>query len=265
MSRRSARAPRHRGAAMPALGLLAACAAWAAGPYQSPGTTVIKDATILTVSHGNIARGSIVIRDGKIVEVGPAVAIPAGAAVIDGTNQFVMPGIIDPQSHMAERRSQRGQPRRHLDDRRRGRARPDRHRHLPRPRRRRDHRDAAREREPDRRDQYRDQAAVGARTRKGSCSRGETPRPEVRPRREPEALAHSREIPGYPDGRRGRHPAGLHRGAELPAGLGSLPQPGRRRQERDSAARKPGARTLLPRCCAASASPTSTPTVRTRC
>ncbi len=102
MSRRSARAPRHRGAAMPALGLLAACAAWAAGPYQSPGTTVIKDATILTVSHGNIARGSIVIRDGKIVEVGPAVAIPAGAAVIDGTNQFVMPGIIDPHSHVAQ-------------------------------------------------------------------------------------------------------------------------------------------------------------------
>ncbi len=86
--------------------LLLAFAAWAvAGELQQPagqsGLTVIKDATILTVSHGNIARGSILIRAGRIAEVGSTVAVPAGANVIDAAGQFVMPGIIDPHSHLA--------------------------------------------------------------------------------------------------------------------------------------------------------------------
>jgi imidazolonepropionase-like amidohydrolase len=84
--------------------LLAACVAWAPATDQqagSTGVTVIKDATVFTVSHGTIPKGSILIRDGKIVEVGPAVTIPAGATVIDATGQFVTPGIIDPHSHIA--------------------------------------------------------------------------------------------------------------------------------------------------------------------
>ena len=84
--------------------LLVASIAWApASDEQAPGTgpVVIKDATILTVSHGNIPKGSILIRDGKIAEVGPSVAVPAGALVIDAAGQFVTPGIIDPHSHIA--------------------------------------------------------------------------------------------------------------------------------------------------------------------
>ncbi len=83
-----------------ALLLMLGCVAWAAGDPQG-GVLVIKDATILTVSHGNIAKGSVLIRDGKIAQVGPAVAAPPGATVIDGAGQFVMPGIIDPHSHLA--------------------------------------------------------------------------------------------------------------------------------------------------------------------
>lgn len=85
------------------LAILAAAALAPAAAEQpgSPGVIVIKDATILTVSHGNIAKGSILIRGGKIAEVGPAVAVPAGATVIDAAGQFVMPGIIDPHSHIA--------------------------------------------------------------------------------------------------------------------------------------------------------------------
>ncbi len=79
--------------------LLAACILSAA---DRPGTIVIKDATILTVSHGNIPKGSIVVRDGKIAEIGPGVNIPSGATVIDATGQFVAPGIIDPHSHVAQ-------------------------------------------------------------------------------------------------------------------------------------------------------------------
>jgi imidazolonepropionase-like amidohydrolase len=68
---------------------------------QSSGTTVIKNATILTVTHGTIERGSILIRDGKIAAVGPDVSAPPGATVIDATGQFVMPGIVDCHSHIA--------------------------------------------------------------------------------------------------------------------------------------------------------------------
>jgi imidazolonepropionase-like amidohydrolase len=81
--------------------LLVGCTAWttAADPQSVP--TVIKDATVLTVSHGNLAKGSILIRDGKIAEVGASVTVPPGAIVIDATGEFVMPGIIDPHSHLA--------------------------------------------------------------------------------------------------------------------------------------------------------------------
>ena len=84
--------------------LLAACIAWAPASAEqagSPQATVIKDATIFTVTHGNIPKGSILIRDGKIAEVGPGVTAPPGATVIDAAGQFVTPGIIDPHSHIA--------------------------------------------------------------------------------------------------------------------------------------------------------------------
>ena len=84
--------------------LLVAGIAWSPASDEQAGSSgpiVIKDATILTVSHGNIPKGSILIRDGKIAEVGPSVAVPAGAMIIDAAGQFVTPGIIDPHSHIA--------------------------------------------------------------------------------------------------------------------------------------------------------------------
>ena len=63
--------------------------------------TVIQNATVLTVTKGTLKNGSILIRDGKIAEVGEKVAVPAGAKVIDAGGQFVMPGIIDCHSHIA--------------------------------------------------------------------------------------------------------------------------------------------------------------------
>ena len=63
-------------------------------------TTVIRNATILTVTKGTF-QGSILIRNGKIVEAGEKVLVPDGARVIDAAGQFVMPGIIDCHSHIA--------------------------------------------------------------------------------------------------------------------------------------------------------------------
>jgi imidazolonepropionase-like amidohydrolase len=80
--------------------LFAACAPLATRA-QNPGTIFIQNATVLTVTHGNIEHGSILIRDGKIAAVGADLKAPEGAAIIDATGQYVMPGIIDCHSHIA--------------------------------------------------------------------------------------------------------------------------------------------------------------------
>jgi imidazolonepropionase-like amidohydrolase len=61
---------------------------------------VIQNATILTVTKGTL-NGSVLIRDGKIAEVGEKIIVPGDAKVIDASGQFVMPGIIDCHSHIA--------------------------------------------------------------------------------------------------------------------------------------------------------------------
>jgi imidazolonepropionase-like amidohydrolase len=70
-------------------------------PLDANPVILIQNATILTVSHGTMENGSILIKDGKIAEVGPSIKAPAGARVIDASGQFVMPGIIDCHSHIA--------------------------------------------------------------------------------------------------------------------------------------------------------------------
>src|SRR5277367_1632318 len=73
----------------------------AAAPSDAPPVILIQNATILTVSHGIIEHGSILIEDGKIAEVGTSIKAPKDAQVIDAGGQFVMPGIIDCHSHIA--------------------------------------------------------------------------------------------------------------------------------------------------------------------
>jgi imidazolonepropionase-like amidohydrolase len=68
---------------------------------QNPSTIFIQNATIFTVTQGNIEHGGILIRDGKIAAVGADLKAPDGAVVIDATGQFVIPGIIDCHSHIA--------------------------------------------------------------------------------------------------------------------------------------------------------------------
>lgn len=68
---------------------------------QDSGVVLIKDATLVTVTHGIIDHGSILIRDGKIAAVGKSVPTPADAKVIDATGMYVSPGIIDCHTHIA--------------------------------------------------------------------------------------------------------------------------------------------------------------------
>ena len=66
-------------------------------------TYVIRNGTIMTAAKGTPGTftGSVVVKDGKIAEVGANVTAPAGATVIDATGAFVTPGIIDCHSHIA--------------------------------------------------------------------------------------------------------------------------------------------------------------------
>src|SRR5256886_1181607 len=67
---------------------------------MSAETYVIRNATIMTVTKGTL-KGSIVVNDGKISEVGEKVLEPSGAKIIDAAGQLVIPGIIDCHSHIA--------------------------------------------------------------------------------------------------------------------------------------------------------------------
>ena len=58
-------------------------------------TTLIKNATVLTVTHGTLANTDVLLRNGKIAAVGQNLTAPTGTRVIDATGKFVLPGIID--------------------------------------------------------------------------------------------------------------------------------------------------------------------------
>jgi imidazolonepropionase-like amidohydrolase len=67
---------------------------------QPSQTTLIRNATILTAAGPAIANGSVLLRDGKVAQVGPNITAPSGATVIDGSGKWVTPGVIDTHSHM---------------------------------------------------------------------------------------------------------------------------------------------------------------------
>src|ERR1041384_2614883 len=61
---------------------------------------LIKNATIMTATGQEIANGSILLRDGRIVAVGAAVTAPADPVVVEATGKYVTPGVIDVHSHL---------------------------------------------------------------------------------------------------------------------------------------------------------------------
>ena len=72
------------------------------GPVSEHAVTVVRNATVMTVSAaGTLENASVLIRDGRIAEVGTDIDVPAGAHVIDATGKWVTPGIVDAHSHVA--------------------------------------------------------------------------------------------------------------------------------------------------------------------
>ena len=66
---------------------------------QNPTETLIRNATVLTITRGVLQNTDVLIRNGKIASIGKNLKTSANARVIDATGKFVMPGIVDCHSH----------------------------------------------------------------------------------------------------------------------------------------------------------------------
>lgn len=84
--------------------LLAAALAQQRHPVQPAhigDTIVLRGGKLLTISHGEIDHGVLVMQNGRITAVGGAsTAIPPGARVIDVIGMTVYPGLIDSETHL---------------------------------------------------------------------------------------------------------------------------------------------------------------------
>lgn len=67
---------------------------------KTGGNVLIRNGTILPVVGPTIPNGSILIRRGKIAAIGTDLAASEGTTVIDAHGGYVMPGIVDPHSHL---------------------------------------------------------------------------------------------------------------------------------------------------------------------
>jgi imidazolonepropionase-like amidohydrolase len=63
-------------------------------------TVVIQNANVLPITTPAF-KGSVVIENGKIKEMGERVMVPQGATIVEANGQYLMPGIIDCHSHIA--------------------------------------------------------------------------------------------------------------------------------------------------------------------
>jgi len=64
-------------------------------------TVAIRAGNLIDPATGTVAKNQIIlVKDQKITDVGPSVAIPAGAQVVDLSNEWVMPGVMDTHTHI---------------------------------------------------------------------------------------------------------------------------------------------------------------------
>ena len=77
-----------------------------AGPngtlIDTPKTVAITGGKLLTITHGTIENGVVVLQNGKIVAVGPAAStsVPKDAQVFDAKGMVVYPGLFDAETHL---------------------------------------------------------------------------------------------------------------------------------------------------------------------
>ena len=62
---------------------------------------LIQGATVLTITEGTLDSTDVLVRDGKIADVGQGLQAPEGTEAIDATGMYLMPGIVDAHAHIA--------------------------------------------------------------------------------------------------------------------------------------------------------------------
>jgi imidazolonepropionase-like amidohydrolase len=74
----------------------------AASAFAQNNPIALKGGKLLTVTHGVVENGTVVMQGGKITAVGPAntVNVPNDAQVIDATGMTIYPGLIDSESNL---------------------------------------------------------------------------------------------------------------------------------------------------------------------
>src|SRR5688572_16469470 len=87
--------------------VLAAAIPAFAGQTQGPGaftaasSVAIRNANVLNIRTGQvIPNTTVVVRDGRIASIGTAA--PAGLASIDARGRYVVPGLMDAHTHIAD-------------------------------------------------------------------------------------------------------------------------------------------------------------------
>jgi imidazolonepropionase-like amidohydrolase len=68
-------------------------------PPSALRAVAIRNATVLTMNGPALRGATVLIRNGKIAGVGTNLTIPSDATVIDATNKYVMPGLIDAMTY----------------------------------------------------------------------------------------------------------------------------------------------------------------------
>ena len=89
-----------------ALIALLACLPAAAAAQR---TVVIRNVTVIPMTGGapSAARQSVIVRNGRIAEIGPSAQLrpPAGATLIDGTGKYLIPGLFEMHAHASKARA----------------------------------------------------------------------------------------------------------------------------------------------------------------
>ncbi len=65
-----------------------------------PGVTAIVGGKLLTITHGTIENGTILLENGRITAVGANLKVPAGATIVDAKGMTVYPGLIDSETNL---------------------------------------------------------------------------------------------------------------------------------------------------------------------
>ncbi|MGB0039467.1 MAG: hypothetical protein WBQ00_11240, partial [Terriglobales bacterium] len=85
---------------LPSLLLLTLLAVFSMSAAAQETPVALKGARLLTITHGTIENGTVIMQGGKITAVGASVSIPANAQVIDATGMTVYPGLIDSETQL---------------------------------------------------------------------------------------------------------------------------------------------------------------------